>query len=272
MSGPRDFGRLHALQRAFAAHLRDPGSAPPIGVDACRMAVYVDLFYNNIERLLATNFPVIRTLHDKPSWHARVRDFYREHRSQTPLFSEISIEFIAWLQQRADTGVDDWPFLAELARHEASELALSLDEHEIAELEHDPNGDVISGVPVPSPLARVHAYRYPVHLIGPDYRPLAAPAQPTLVLLIRNRADAISFLEIDPLSALLIAGLQENRDETGAQCVDAVLAALGRQHDAELRASGLNILKQLRACDAILGTVREGTAPRENRASSERAD
>ena len=48
-------------QAAFAAHLRDPEANPaPPGIEARRMAVYRDLFFNNIAGLLAGNFPVIR--------------------------------------------------------------------------------------------------------------------------------------------------------------------------------------------------------------------
>lgn len=245
-----------ALQYAFAAHIRDPAHAPrPADVEPRRMAIYTDLFFNNIESLLAANFPVIRALHDEPAWRGLVRDFYREHRSHTPLFTEIAREFIRHLEARGERGAGDPPFLIELAHYEWSELALSLDEHEIAHCEHDPDGDVLSGVPVVSPLARVLAYRFPVHRIGPDFRPAEPGLQPLLLLLVRDREDEVRFLEIDALTALLVERLQANRSLSGMACLDTLLRELGRGDDPPLRASGATIFQRLRERDALLGTA-----------------
>lgn len=239
------------LQAAFAAHIRDPQHAPgPAGVEPRRMAVYADLFFNNIAHLLAANFPVIRSLHDECAWSTLVRDFYRDHRSRTPLFTEIAREFIRYLETRAA----DPPFLPELAHYEWSELALNLDEHEIAQTPHDTNGDVLTAIPVVSPLARVLAYRFAVHRIGPDFRPPLPGPQPTLLLLVRDRSDIVRFLEIDPLSALLIERLQANTHHAGLVCLDHLLHELGRGDDPALRASGVAILTRLRERDALLGT------------------
>lgn len=255
MSAAPEPASLRDLQHAFAAHLRDPQHAPaPADIEPRRMTVYTDLFFNNIESLLAANFPVIRRLHDDAAWRARVRGFYRDHRSHTPLFTEIAREFIRHLERRAEAGLDDPPFLVELAHYEWSELALSIDEADIADVRCDPDGDVAAGVPVLSPLARVLAYRWPVHQIGPDFVPQAPSPQPVLLLLTRDRGDEIRFTEIDPLTALLIERLGANDTLSGNECVECLLAGLGRAGESALRASGLAILHRLRACDAILGT------------------
>lgn len=255
MSAAPERTSTQALQEAFAAHVRDPQHAPaPADIEARRMAVYTELFFNNIESLLAANFPVIRSLYETTTWRELVRDFYREHRSRTPLFTEIAREFIQHLQRRAEAGRSDPPYLPELAHHEWSELALALDEHDIDAIAHDPRGDVLEGVPLVSPLARVHAYRFPVHRIGPDFRPDAPAAQPVLILLVRDRADRVRFLDIDPLTALLLERLQANRNDTGLACLDALLHELGRGDDQALRASGIAIVHRLRERDAILGT------------------
>jgi hypothetical protein len=183
-----------------------------------------------------------------------VREFYRDHRSHTPLFTEIAREFIRHLEQRAEAGAGDPPFLLELAHYEWSELALSIDEADIAAVRCDPDGDVVTGVPVLSPLARVLAYRWPVHQIGPDFIPPAPSPEPVLLLLTRDRSDEIRFTEIDPLTALLIERLGANSAATGDECLERLLAELGRDGEPTLRASGVAILQRLRACDAILGT------------------
>ena len=133
---------LHALQRDFAACIREPEREDlPPGVAARRMQVYRELFFNNVEGLLSSNFPVIRTLYTDADWQALIATFLRDHRAQTPLFPEIGREFLCWLEQRQQDGCGDEPFLLELAHYEWAELALSLDEQEIAALAHDAAGD-----------------------------------------------------------------------------------------------------------------------------------
>ena len=77
-------------QYAFAAHIRDPGSHPvPADVDDRHMAVYRELFYNNVEGFLSTTFPVLRKLHDDTAWQALVRDYFAHHRSRTAISSRV---------------------------------------------------------------------------------------------------------------------------------------------------------------------------------------
>lgn len=246
-------GLLAAQQRGFSAHLRDPDAVPaPPRIEPRRMAIYRDLVFNNLVDLLGGNFPILRSLGDEATWQSRVRGFLRDHRSQTPLFPEIAREFIRFLETR--TPVDgDPPFLVELAHYEWSELALGLDESSIDDVEHDALGDVVEGIPVVSPLARLLAYRFPVQHIGPDFQPDEAPATPTLILLSRNRSDEIGFLAVEPLTALLFERLSANATTSGRACLDDVLAAIGRD-DHGLRASGLAMLGEFRRRDILLGT------------------
>lgn len=113
------------LQRRFAARIRDPQQALPPGIATERMAIYEELFFNNLDGFISSGFPVLRQLFDEPRWHRLVRAFMREHRCRTPYFSQLGEEFIGWLQDgyRAEEG--DPPFLLELAHYEWVELALS---------------------------------------------------------------------------------------------------------------------------------------------------
>lgn len=252
---PSNPSATQTLQGAFAAHLRDPEHSPaPLDIEPRRMAVYTELFFNNIESLVAANFPVVRTLYDDDAWRALLRAFYREHRCHTPLFTEIAREFIRWLETRAEGDAGDPPFLVELAHYEWSELAVALDESDVADIAHVRDGDVVEGIPVVSPVARVLAYRFPVHRICDAYRPAAPPPQPTIILLTRDRDDEPRFLEIDPLTALLFERLGRNRTLSGRASIDALLAELGRD-DAGARESGLAILRRLRERDALIGTL-----------------
>ncbi|MEY3281450.1 MAG: hypothetical protein RL674_1435, partial [Pseudomonadota bacterium] len=53
-------------QSAFAAYIRNPDLNPiPVGVRHERMAVYRELFFNNITGFLTANFPVLHRLMDE---------------------------------------------------------------------------------------------------------------------------------------------------------------------------------------------------------------
>jgi len=248
-------GRTRALQYRFTAHIRDPqNNPPPEGIEDRRMAIYRDLVYANMESFVSSNFPVIRSLHDDPAWSVFTHEFFREHVCHTPLFPEFAREFLRWLETRQQQDRGDPAWLLELAHYEWAELALSLDEATIEQVAHDRNGDPLTGVPVISPLACVLGYHYPVHLIGPDFRPTEMPAAPTWILLVRNRDDDVRFHEINALSATLIERLRANAELTGAQCVDALLADRPTEEAAALRPAGFALLRELQSFEAILGT------------------
>lgn len=240
------------LQYAFAAHVRDPAANPvPDGLDDRRVAIYRDLFFNNIESLLAGNFPVIRSLHDVAAWRTLVRKFYATHPSHTPLFPEIGREFVRFLEAQ-DTL--DPPFLAELAHYEWAELAVSIDESSIDDIPHDPHGDVVTGVPVASPLAWCLVYRYPVHRIRVDFQPKEAPEQPTCLVIARDRRDDVTFLEATPVIVRLVEHVKESPHRTGLEHVHALLAEMGATGHEELIATASDMLRQLHARDILLGT------------------
>jgi len=253
----QEIGRSRRLQYQFTAHMRDPqANAAPSGVEDRRMAIYRDLVFSNVEMFISGNFPVLRTLYDDADWNVLVRAFLREHTCHTPLFPEFAREFIRYLEYRQQQGRDDPPFLLELAHYEWAELALALDENEIDAVTHDPHGDPVDGVPAMSPLLCVLVYRFPVHRVNADFRPDEPGAEPSVLLLVRGRDDRVRFHEINALSALLIERLQQNTQATGRECLQELLAAHGTPDDPGLLEAGIAMLHELKAHEAILGTVR----------------
>jgi hypothetical protein len=211
------------LQLAFAAHIRDPEHAPrPAEVEDRRMAIYRDLFYNNVESLLATNFPVLRRILPDVHWHGLVRDFFVRHRCETPLFPELAQEFLDYLQNERRPDPDDPPFLLELAHYEWVELALGISDDEPDGAAADPNGDLMDGRPLVSPLAWCLTYCFPVHRIGPDHRPEVPPGEPTRLLVYRNRADEVGFMEVNAVTQRLLELIGEHPDWTGRQAVERI--------------------------------------------------
>jgi hypothetical protein len=247
--------RLEELQRRFAAHLRDPARAPaPEGVEERRLQVYRDLFFDNVSSLLAGTFPVLQKTLGAARWARLARDFYRDHRCTTPLFMEIPFEFVAYLRDERGMPPGDPPFLYELAHYEWVELALAVDERDLAAVAADPEGDVVAGVPVLSPLAWPLAYRFPVHRIGPSFQPAVPSAQPSFYLARRDRTDQVGFLEVNAVTLRLVERLQQQPELTGAAQLEALADELPRVGRDALRAGGAATLRDLRAVQVILGT------------------
>ena len=255
---------LGEQQAAFAAHLRDPQANPaPPGIEPRRMAIYRDLFFNNIAGLLGGNFPVIRRTLGDEAWTGLVRRFYAEHHSRTPLFPELAREFIRFLEGRAAQAqsVDgrggtaapaDPPWLHELAHYEWTELAVQIDASPLPA--HDPAGALLDGVPVASPYMRALAYRWPVHTIGPDHRPATAPDATTLLLVRRGVDGQARFAAISPLVHRLLQLLGEG-GRSGRASLEALAAEAGVAADADFLAQGAAMLERMRVEGSVLGTA-----------------
>jgi hypothetical protein len=242
-------------QLAFAAHIRDPEAvAAPLGIEDRRMAIYRDLLYNNIEGFISSGFPVLRELSDDASWHRRVRAFFRDHRCQTPLFAEIAAEFVEWLQNGRGEHPDDPPFIAELAHYEWVELALTVSDADRATPPVDPNGDLMDGRPLVSPLAWPLAYHWPVHRIGPEFRPENPGDQPTYLVVHRDRLDKVHFLQINAVTFRLLQLLGEEPTPTGRQALERIAQELGHPDPAAVINHGQTLLNDLKARNILLGS------------------
>ena len=126
-----DSSTFRDRQYAFAAHIRDPDNVPaPDNIEARRLAVYRDLFFNNLNSLLARFFPVLRKIHNDRQWRRFIRGFMRQHEAQTPYFLQLPEEFLAYLQNEFTPREEDYPFLIELAHYEYAELALAVSDDE----------------------------------------------------------------------------------------------------------------------------------------------
>ncbi len=246
---------LHSLQTRFAAHIRDPENhAAPADVEDRRMEIYRQLFFNNINEFLASNFPVLRQLYDDGAWQQLARDFYTEHRCQTPLFPELPKEFLRYLQDQRQDRPGDPAFLLELAHYEWVELALSMDEHELDDIEANSKGDLMAEVPVLSPLAWLLSYRYPVHRIRPGFEPESPPDQATHILVYRNRSDQVKFMLLNDVSYLLVNLLQENQGLTGLELLSEIAGKINHPDPSVVIDNGKTLLQDLCSKDILLGT------------------
>jgi hypothetical protein len=252
--------KFQEQQYAFAAHIRDPQKAPaPEGIEDRRMAIYRELFFNNLKSLLSNMFPVLKKLHSDQHWNRLVRRFMQHHQAQTPYFLQLPAEFLDFLQNEYEPGPDDFPFLVELAHYEYIELALSVSE-ESNDLEGvDPDGDLLAGVPVKSPLAWVYAYQYPVHRISAEFLPDAPAEQPVYLSVYRDAEDKVGFLELNVVTAGLLNAIQENdADLTGEALLRKLAADISYPDTDAFIAHGLTAMQEMRSLDILTGTRSAG--------------
>lgn len=239
---------FRSFQRAFARHLRDPQHTPrPAGVPARRMAVYNELLFNNICGFLDSCFPVARATLGEARWRRLNRTFFRDWPSHTPWFREIPREFVRYLSEtEIKQPLPAW--LAELAHYEWVELAVDI--MDSATPDHDAQGNLLIGRPVLNPCLMNLAYQWPVHKIGPDYRP--RKQQPIQLLVYRDSNDEVQFVASNPVTARLV-GLLENETLTGRAACLRIAEELQHPKPETLVAHGLAMLEQLRQQGIILG-------------------
>lgn len=252
---------LREQQLALTRHLREPDTvAAPPGMDERRLAIYRDLLFNNIQGLLAGNFPVVHGVLGPEGWRALVRDFYRDHRCQTPLFPEIAREFLHYLESRPP---GDPPFLLELAHYEWVELALQIHQlQDDAQLPAMPAGQPVQApaalldcAPVLSPLAWPLAYRWPVHRIAPGFLPTHPPDAPTLLLLRRAPDGTVRFSELTPLAFRLVQRIEASPGDSGHRHLTALAEEAGASDVDRFVNEGLKLLLQLEQTGVLSGTV-----------------
>lgn len=244
-------------QYEFAAHLRHPqNNGAPAGIEDRRLQIYRDLFYNNVEDFLSSAFPVLRKISTDEVWHRRVRDFYARHECHEPQFYKIAEEFLRFLDAERGEHEDDPPFLRELCHYEWVELELSVSDLKLTPELAAPNGDLLAGSPLVSPLAWMLSYDYPVHRIGPAFQPQTAGEQPTYLIVHRDRQDDVHFMEINAVTARLMQLLEEDQQSSGRELLQRIAVELQHpQPDAVVQA-GAETLKDLRTRDILLGTRR----------------
>lgn len=235
---------------ALAAHVRDPATHPgPPGIEPRRLKIYSDLVFNNLDGLLAGNFPVIRKTLSDADWQALLRRFLANHQSHTPLFTELGRELIAFLEARPDP---QRPWLAELAHYEWAELGLQLSD--AAMPPHDPDGDLLEGIPLLSPLAWPLAYRWPVNRIGPEFQPAQPSPEPTLVLLRREADGRIHFSALSPLLFRLLELVSANVDASGRELLLQLADEAGQTDFESFLREAAPMLQRLHAEGVLPGT------------------
>jgi hypothetical protein len=213
------------LQLQFAAHLRNPtkvayqpeGEAP---IEARRLAVYEQLFFNNIESFFSQIFPVCAAILGELRWQQIVREYMVKHQARTPLFHALGAEFLDFFETEFEPIESDPDFLLELAHYEWVELALSVStelgfaDDELDSLKQMADSKSVSeAIALPqanldaayqlSPVAWPLAYEWPVHQLSKEFQPSEKPSQATTLLVYRRETKDDDFIEFMTLMPLL---------------------------------------------------------------------
>ena len=246
--------KFKQVQYEFTRHLRNPARHPrPDQIEARRMQIYNDLFFNNVESFMSNGFPVLREISSDDKWTRMIRDYFEHHKATTPLFPEMTREFLKYLEHERVAEEDDYPFLLELAHYEWVELALSISDQEIDFTGIDTDADLLDAIPVLSPLAWPLSYHFAVHRIGPDYLPDQPGEQPTYLVVYRDLTDKVHFLELNPVTAHLLQLITEDTQQTSRQMLTAIAEQLQHPNPEVVIQGGLQILHDLKTRNVILG-------------------
>ena len=219
---------LLELQRAFTGHLRDPARHPaPKGLDGRRLGIYSRLVFNNVSSLLQRFFGKLRQTLSEAAWEQMVRDFFINHRAETPYFPSLAGEFAAYLAARPDAkGLPG--FAAELAHYEWLDLALYILDAEAPAAPVAAKRLASARLKL-SPLARPLAYQYPVHRIHGGFQPAAPSAQPHCLLMLRDLQDRVRTFELQPLAYQLLSAMEAQPGLVPQEWLDAHAGAFAKQ-------------------------------------------
>jgi hypothetical protein len=234
---------LQELQLDFSRMIRTRGDAPEFSdIDARRLKVYKDLFYNNIESLLRQNFPVMVRILGDEHWHELIDKFWQRHRCQTPYFSKIGEEFIRWLLHQNTKIQAEYPFLSELAHYELMEVVISTADIQIpAELTAGSEQLRKETTLVINPVSELLHYHYPVFRVSPEYLPRTAAADPCHILIYRKRDHQVKFIQLSPASVILIEMLK-----TQARSLSDLVAATEHSMNVESGSLASHIEEQVK--------------------------
>lgn len=233
-------------QSEFSAFIRDPENSPaPEDVKKQRMDMYRELFFNNINSFLISNFPVLHRILDENQWTALVQDFFSEHSCKTPYFSEIPEEFINYLQNERKAVEDDPPYMLELAHYEWVEMALTIAKETFPGIDpslvENPLGHKIALSPLAWPLV----YQYPVHKISPQFQLEDSPEQPTCIVVYRDADFEVRFLAITAVIFRLLQIVQDQDGILAEDCIQQITREFSSLNPEVIRKGMVQSLKEL---------------------------
>ncbi|EWH09678.1 hypothetical protein DS2_11118 [Catenovulum agarivorans DS-2] len=239
-------------QLSFAQSIRTGKAVENLVIENRRLAVYQELFFNNVEGFVSSAFPVLRSLYAAEDWQSLIRTFFIEHPCHSPHFVDISKEFIQFLSEEYQLKPSDPCFMRELAHYEWVELDLSIQTNEEQLTTLPPQIEIIRSSRFElSPITRIVSYPYPVHHISQTFQP-QAPSDRVYLLVYRNERFAINFIEINPVVAFTLDLITKRVANDVESLISQLQPALAHIESDVLQTSLLDSLVELAQLDLLL--------------------
>lgn len=243
------------VQKQMTDWLREPENKPAPAVEQRRLAIYRELFFNNVSGFVENAYPVLKSLLPEEEWSALVRDFFAEHRCQSPYFRDISLEFRTWMEAARTDCLAAKPWVQELLHYEWVELAAECTESKNEQGTVNAAGDLLTEQPMVGECVWPLVYRWPVHTLDSNHPPTASPPElPTCLIVYRDDEGMVRFLEINALTARLVELLQLNDKRSGRQVLEQLATETGYADAGAFVTVGASLLADLRAQGIVRGT------------------
>lgn len=239
-----DFQRY---QLEFTAHIRNPSLHPkPANVVEKRMAVYREAVFNNIFESVSVCFPVCQKAIGARAWRKLIREFVANYSANSPIFREIPQQFLQFINTKDDLPI----YLQQLAHYEWVELAVS------SQVTESPKLSVVTNLadetPVLAPAHMLLQYDFPVHKISTRFKPNSV--EKTYLLVYRNAAYAVKFIELNPMTFQLLC-LIDKKNMAGMQVLMRLADEVKDVDCDVILKYGLAIMAELANQEAIVGSV-----------------
>ncbi|BDX05745.1 DNA-binding domain-containing protein [Planctobacterium marinum] len=230
------------VQQQFMRHIRDPQNNPaPQGIEDRRLAVYRELFFNNILGFLNSGFPVLESLYSEQDWQVLARRFFSDHDCRSPYFVDISREFVEFLANEVTEQEYRYPFVPELAHYEWLELNLSTRKSgplRIWDKVQSFNSFHFS------PLAELVSYQWPVHQISEHYIPDSPGEENFFFVVHRDNDNQVHFSQINQVTAWLLSQM-EDRVFNLEQLNTVMLSGLSQLPSEQVLKATADIVEQM---------------------------
>lgn len=234
-------------QQSFMDYIKDPSNPLPEGIEARRMKIYRELFFNNVDGFVSNAFPVLKSLYSEQDWQQRVQQFFVEHDCHTPIFIEIAQEFLLFLQTEYTATEQDPPFMLELAHYEWLELVVAVaQDNPQQKLINAADTSAITAMALSvSSTSQIAQYTFDVQHISEDYRPDSPTEAAQFFCIYADFDDEVSFLQLNPLTAQVLAYMSQFESVQYSELINWLLGTFTNMEPEILQQGCTELLLQL---------------------------
>jgi len=183
-----------------------------------RYQLYRELVSDRMLQVLQNVCPVANEILTEAEWQKILGEYLKKSPPQSEILRDLPYEFSAWLKSHRHGLSKKFPYLGELVEYEAMEVKVNFLPDDA---EKTPRGKLRL-----NPAHFLGHYRWPVHFLSADFHDIKKiPRGAYHLLLWRDSADNVNFMEVNALVASLIREL-----ETGPKKLVELLKTIAAQN------------------------------------------